>query len=424
MRRGCQDEGPDCPDTTDIERWMLVAPSKQQRMTLSTNHYNFGPIKPSYFCTYYLTFDAFKLLCNSPNSVLVASNDAVSRELSQTTPQRAMVHSRLETLPPELIAAIFPFHETRGFISLGLCSQTLWTQAITWAQSGYIRWNSAYSWAGTPMICAGSRLEVFPHSISEIFPRARPEVVPQGHAAGEGPRTCTQPRLWFDEATEKFEKSPIPYDDDYREEFWKQIRSSGIPIRFYEPMAASFPTFTIRPGTKWYLRNLTQKEYIRMEAIVTADGEVTISFLETHWLTLDILLLWLISWRGKFGNDTWSWEHLRLFQGITDEGLGDIMIDPTYGPLDHDFWLIWAGNWAGHSLDVVADEVLEGWVDQSDMIKLLSGKVLRTLYGLAMAEVGGAESEYWAKIFEQSGEVVDLQLYSSGSSGEDDQDAL
>ncbi|EEU34695.1 uncharacterized protein NECHADRAFT_94847 [Fusarium vanettenii 77-13-4] len=175
-------------------------------------------------------------------------------------------------------------------------------------------------------------------------------------------------------------------------------------------MAASFPTFTINLGTKWYLRNLTQKEYICMEAIVTADGEVTISFIETHWLTLDILLLWLISWRGKDGNDSWSWEQLRQFEGITDEGLGDIMIDPTYGPLDDDFWPIWAGNWAGHSLDVVADEVLEEWVDRSDMIRLLSGKVLRTLYGLAMAEVGGAESAYWANIFEQSGGVVDLQL--------------
>lgn len=161
-----------------------------------------------------------------------------------------------------------------------------------------------------------------------------------------------------------------------------------------------------------------------MEAIVAADGEVTVSFLETHWLTLDILLLWLISWRGRFGNKTWSWEHLRLFEGVTDEGLENIMIDPTYGPLDYTFWPIWAGNWAGHSLDVVADEVLEGWVDRSGMIRLLSGKVLRTLYGHAMVEVGGAESDYWAKIFEQSGGIVDLQLYSSGSSDEDDQDAL
>lgn len=55
------------------------------------------------------------------------------------------------------------------------------------------------------------------------------------------------------------------------------------------------------------------------------------------------------------------------------------------------------------------------------MVNLLSGKLLRTLYGLAMAEVGGEESEYWAPMFEQSGGVVDLQLreYSPGSSDAD-----
>ncbi|KAI8664884.1 hypothetical protein LRP88_14605 [Fusarium phalaenopsidis] len=362
------------------------------------------------------------MLCNSLSSVLVVSNEATSQELSQITPQQAMVHSRLEILPPELIAAIFAFLDASDFISLGLCSQTLWTQAITWAQSGYLRWRSAYSWAGTPMICAGSKLEVLPQSIYEMFPGTRPEVMPEDHEAGEGgPRTHNQPRLWFDEATEQFEKRPIPYDDHHREEFWKQIRSSGIPKKFHELMAASFPTFRVKPGTRWYLRNLTQKEYICMEAIVTADGEVTVSFLETHWLTLDILLLWLISWRGNGDTDTWSWEQLKQFEGVTDEGLGDIMIDPTYGPLDDDFWPIWAGNWAGHSLDVVDDEVLDGWVDRSNMVNLLLGKVLRTLYGLAMAEVGGEESEYWAQVFEQSGGVVDLQLmeYSPGSSDGD-----
>lgn len=419
MRRGCDDEPDGYPNSTRVERWMLVAPSKKQRMTLPTDHPDIRSLQPSYVCAHYLTFDAFKLLCNSLSSVLITSNEAASQELSRITPQQTMARSLLETLPPELFAALVTFLDTSDFIALSLCSQTLWTQAVAWAQSGYLRWRGAYSWAGTPMICVGSKLKVLPQSTRKIFSGNILEVMPEGAESDEEGwlRTSNPARLWYDEATTQFEMRPIPYDDDYREVFWKQINSSGIPQKFHELMAASFPIFGVEAGTRWYLRNLTQNEYICMEAIVTDDGECTVSFVGSRWLTLDILLLWLIRWRGKRDHDTWSWEQLEKFEGVTDEGLGDIMADPTYGPLDDDFWPIWAGNWAGHSLDVVADDVDEGWIDRTGTIDLVSGKILRTLYGLAMAEVGGEESDYWARMFEQSGGVVDLQLmeYSSDS---------
>ncbi|ENH64830.1 hypothetical protein FOC1_g10005597 [Fusarium oxysporum f. sp. cubense race 1] len=42
-------------------------------------------------------------------------------------------------------------------------------------------------------------------------------------------------------------------------------------------MKACLPTLNLEPGSNWFLRNLTDQEYIRMEAVVTPDDEATIS---------------------------------------------------------------------------------------------------------------------------------------------------
>ncbi|KAF4991446.1 hypothetical protein FDECE_14041 [Fusarium decemcellulare] len=414
---------PDVPDKRmDLswydDEWMLFAPSKEQRIRLSRRAGGCFALTPSFFCAAYLSFDAFKHLCNSLDSVEIKSGQDASQELSRIMPQPATSSGRLETLPPELTGTIFTFLDTSDFIALALCSQTLWTRAVAWVQSGYLRWRNAYSWAGTPIICAGSNVETLPQPLYDMFPSAVPEPIPEGVQSDEERRTGphNRPRVWFDEAAERYEKRPIPYDDAYREEFSERIGSAGIPEEFHKPMAASFPTFSVELGSKWYLRNRTLREYIRMEGIVTADGEVTVCFVGNHWLTLDILVTWLISWRGEPDSQVCSWERLKLFRGLTDSGIGDIMVDPTYGPLDDSFWPIWDGNWAGHSLDVVAEEVDEGWVDQSSTIDLISDGMMRTFYGLAMAEVGLEEEKYWEKIYKDSGAVADLG--TTGSVGD------
>ncbi|KAF4465983.1 epoxide hydrolase 2 [Fusarium albosuccineum] len=394
------------------DEWMLFAPNKQQRIRLSRGNSDYCALTPPYFCASYLSFDAFKHLCNSLDSAQIKSDQDASQELSRIMPQSATARGRLEALPAELTGTIFAFLDASDFIALAFCSQTLWNRAVAWVQSGYLRWRNAYSWAGTPIICAGSKVETLPQPLYDMFPSAVPKPIPEGVQSDEerrmGPHN--RPRVWFDEAAERYEKRPIPYDDAYREEFWERIGSAGIPEKFHKPMAASFPTFSVELGSKWYLRNRTLKEYIRMEGIVTADGEVTVSFVGNHWLTLDILLMWLISWRGRRNSQVCSWERLKLFRGLTDSGIGDIMIDPTYGPGDHSFWPIWNGNWAGHSLDVVAEEVDKGWVDQSSTIDLISDGMMRTFYGLAMAEVGIEEEKYWEKIYKDSGAVADLGI--------------
>ncbi|KAM0548766.1 hypothetical protein ACHAPJ_009762 [Fusarium lateritium] len=413
------------PDDADgsyvqqLERWALLAPKKKQQMKLpSLENDSLVDLKPSYFCTPYLSFDAFKVLCNSNEDVKINSDLESGHQSFQMMAKQALARTQLDGLPPELLSMVFTLLDPDDFISLGLCLQSLWAHAIIWAQSGFFRWSNAYSWAGTPMICVASELRELPQPIYSMFPESIPEGIPEEHDTSNihGWKSRFRPTQWHNDMIKECEKRPDPYDDLYREEFWKHIHSTGIPKRLHKPIAASLPSFSIESGSKWYLRNLTQKEYIRMEGIVTFDGEATVSVVGNHWLTLDILLLWLITWRGDRFLNTWSWEQLEEFVGVTDEGLGDIMIDPTYGPLDHEFWPIWAGPWAGHSFDVVTGCTTLGaeWVDRSSNIDLLSGKMLRTLHGLAMAEVGEAR-DYWAEIFERSGGVIDLQLREYGT---------
>ncbi|KAF4964240.1 hypothetical protein FSARC_7794 [Fusarium sarcochroum] len=419
MRRARDEDTYVPPTSTDgsytkqVERWTLLAPKKGQQMKLpSLENDSLWDLKPSYFCTLYLSFDAFKLLCNSIGSLKTNPGLEPGRDSTQRLSQQTPALTRLEKLPPELLSIVFALLDPDSFIALGLCSQSLWAHAITWAQNGYLQWRNAYSWAGTPMICVGSKLKVLPSSIYAMFPETIPDTTPESpdSRGQQEPRTENRPRIWHNEMIKRCVKRPDPYDDRYRDGFWKHIRSAGIPDKLHETMVTSFPTFSIEPESRWYLRNLTQKEYIRMEGTITTDEEVTVSLVGNHWLTLDILLVWLISWRGDGRQDTCSWEQLQEFVGVTDSGLGDIMIDPTYGPLDHIFWPIWAGPWAGHSFDVVTEYKMDvEWVDRTSMIELLCPKLLRTLYGLAMAEAGEAR-EYWGEIFEKSGGVVDLEV--------------
>ncbi|KAF5026359.1 hypothetical protein F66182_1567 [Fusarium sp. NRRL 66182] len=413
MRRRRDKDPVQLPNHYPVEFWTLLAPLKEQRMMLPSREKAYGEqLKPQFFCACYLSFDAFKLLCNSIDDVEIKTDETPSRELTKIMPPQGQAHARLERLPTEVLGTIFMFLDAQDFISLGLCSQCLWAKATLWTRAAYLRWRKAWSWAGSPMICLGSKVRFTPPCLHSLFPSTIPlQSFETPSSTEDTQRHWSIPTsIWYQDTTARYEKRPDPYDDLYREGFWNTIRSSKIPQEFHGFMAASLPTFSIRCGSKWYLRNLTQKEFIRMEAVITTDGEATVSFLGNEWLTLDILLVWLISWKGKAKNEPLSWEQLQEFEGLTDQSLGDIVIDPSYGPLSGIFWPIWVGTWAGHSLDVVTEEMGEGWIDRTSIIASLSVEWMSVLYGLAMAEVGGEEKMRWAEIFERTGRVPDLQL--------------
>ncbi|KAF4998607.1 hypothetical protein FGRMN_2933 [Fusarium graminum] len=396
------------------EWWTFLALEKQQRLRLPLANPRDTDGAPYWFCTEGLSFGAFKFLCNS-----VESLDLRPEQDPKTTWERHSVQTRLERLPHELLVIIFTLSEPRDCMALALGSQTLWQHAVTWAQNGYVRWRNEYSWANTPIICAGSKLDILPQSIYNICPESIPDELP-----GTDPWDTTEPRIqtrsktWYHEAMESYQRTPFPFDDAYVDAFSKHINFANIPEIHHGLMKGSLPTLIIEQGSKWWLRNLSKSEYICMEATTTRDGEMTVSVGGTNWLTLDMLLLWLISWRGEGSQEIWSWEELEDFVGFTDMNLEDTVMDPTYGPLDHKFWPIWAGNWAGDRLDVVAEcEIDANWVDRTSWVDTLANKMMRTFYGLALAEGNSETQRYWAEIFKKSGGVIWLHVsdHSSGA---------
>ncbi|KAI6758627.1 hypothetical protein HG530_010867 [Fusarium avenaceum] len=390
--------------------WTFLTPEKRQKMELSCPVDDGDVSGPGWFCTDRLSFNAFKLLCNSPEKVKIKADG----DFGLNSPPMPSVHvdvlAPLERLPAELWLTIVTLLQREELIALGLCSRTLWSQAVTYAQGGYSRWKDAYSWVNTPLICAGSKLHALPRSVYNIgAAEVKGEVPFWGVPVAEQHEGIY---YWYHKAIAPYQEIPCPHDGLYSKAFSEQIRSADIPENLHSSMEASLPTFNVEIGSKWYLCNLSQKEYICMEGVVARKGEATVCLKETHWLTLDILLLWLITWKGEEGTqDVWSWKELETFVGFSDENLEDTLMDPTYGPLDDKFWPMWTGAWAGHRLEVVTEKILdEGWVDRTSNIDSLANKMMRLFYGLSIAEGSQWNRKYWAKVFKESGGVIWLHI--------------
>ncbi|CVK97619.1 uncharacterized protein FMAN_11620 [Fusarium mangiferae] len=401
------DTGNNCA-TSREDCWMFFVPEKKQRMRMPVLDLD-GDMEPSDFCTYHLSFDAFKLLCNSMEEVKIGSDEGLLLLSAHSTLKPLQGQNRLEMLPAELLEAIFGFLEAEEFMALALCSQTLWFHAIGWIKGSYTRWKNEYSWVNTPIICTTRRLRILPKALQHILPESTPDDM-ERESKQIGYRykiATTRASIWFDKSVDNYDKVPFPYDCTYEEAFLKQLERTDIPESLYLIMKACFPSIRLEPGSSWLLRNLTDQEYIRMEAVVTSDGEPTISLPGCQWLTLDILLLWLISWRVDYTNNrnkAWSWEQLEAFEGFTDQDLSDVSLGPPYGPMCSDFWPIWAGPWAGHRLDVVAETGLDNdWKDRTENITRLAPKMLRVFYGRSL-EIQKENRDYWEEAFRKGGD--------------------
>ncbi|KAF4438560.1 hypothetical protein FACUT_4835 [Fusarium acutatum] len=412
MRRRLHGEEPwDAGNIWAISRkecWMFLAPEKKQRMRMPVIDLE-GYMNPSNFCTHHLSFDAFKFLCNSMEGVKIDSDEGTVLQAAQPTLQPLQGQTRLEMLPAELLGAIFELLEVEESMALALCSQTLWSHTISWVKGSYLRWKSQYSWVNTPIICTVGRLRVLSKALQRFLPEPTSEDM-ERESEQTGRRyeiATTRASIWFNESVDSYEKVPFPYDYSYEEAFLKQIEGAAIPESLHLNMKACLPCLGLEPGSSWLLRNLTEQEYIRMEAVVTSDGEATVSLPGRQWLTLDILLLWLISWKVDYQKNrkkAWSWEQLETFEGFTDQDLSDASQDPIYGPMCSDFWPIWVGPWAGHRLDVVTEKNLDNdWKDRTENITRLAPKMLRIFYGCSLA-TQKENRDYWGEAFRQGGD--------------------
>jgi hypothetical protein len=387
---------------------MFLAPEKKQRMRMPVADLK-GYMDPPSFCTHHWSFEAFKFLCNSMEGVEINSDEGTMPQSAKSTSQPLQGETRLEMLPDELLGAICELLKIEEFMALALCSQRLWSHAIKWIKGSYPRWKNKYSWVNTPIICTAAGLRVLPKALQHMLPEPTTKDTER-----ESERTgrryeieTTRASIWFKESVDSYEKVPFPYDCLYEEVFLKQFEAAYIPERLHSTMKASLPRLNLEPGGSWLLRNLTDQEYIRMEAVVTSDGEATISLPGRQWLTLDILLLWLISWKADYKKKrkkAWSWEQLETFIGLSDQELSDLSLDRSFGPMYYDFWPIWVGPWAGHRLDVVIETGLDNdWKDRTGNITRLAPKMLRMFYGRSLAAQGEGW-DYWEEAFRQGGD--------------------
>ncbi|CAG7557577.1 unnamed protein product [Fusarium equiseti] len=327
--------------------------------------------------------------------------NAISIELNalKVTPRG---QTRIEKLPAELLAAIFGLLNPEDFIAFSLCSRSIWAHAVKWAQNAYLRWKKTYSLAGTPIMYVGSHLKVLPEFVYDKYPELIPEETPQ--EIRDGGRMVTRTTAAFNKAVLEFDQTPLPYDDAYMQSLTKHIANADIPASLHASMIASFPTFGIEKGSKWLLCNLTNNEFIRMEAVSTT----TVSHVGHSWLTLDTLLYWLICWRGNGHQQLLDWENLEDFIGATNRARDGTWRGALYQSPYSACWPIWSGKWAGHSLEVVTDRDLdEGWVDRTSEFNRLAPKLLLTMYALALSERDVRPKRYWEGVFEQLGDVVD-----------------
>ncbi|KAH7183532.1 uncharacterized protein B0J16DRAFT_165016 [Fusarium flagelliforme] len=376
-----------------FEWWTLMAPKKRQHRPIP--RYHDKVFSPPHLCIWNTKFDAFKLLCNSPDAISIETNAPTVTPRGQTG---------IEQLPAELLAAIFRLLNPDDFIAFSLCSQALWMHAIQRAKNGYTEWKKTYSLAGTPIMYVGSHLKVLPEFVYDKYPDLIPEETPQ--EIRDARRMVTRTTAAFNKAVLEFDQTPLPYDDAYMQSFTKYIANADIPAGLHDSIKASFPTFGIEQGSKWLLRNLTKNEFIRMEAINTT----TLAHIQHSWLTLDTLLYWLICWRGNGHQQILDWENLEDFIGATNQARYGTWRGTLFQSPYSACWPIWSGNWAGHSLEVVADRNLdEGWIDRTSKFDQLAPKLLQTMYAFALTQGDFKPKRYWEEVFEQLGDVVDQE---------------
>jgi hypothetical protein len=292
-------------------------------------------------------------------------------------------------------------------VALGLCSQSLWVEAVSSIDHIHRSWANERSWAGTPIILTGTYLTRLPQAIYDACPESEPDAPEEPVAPVRGILDMPRPRRWNWDAISKYD-TPLVFDYGlHRREFLPQMPLSGIPGSIDEDLEYCLD----RPGLdgidQWYLRNFNTKEHVRMELVrdLTMSKEATVSLVGNRWLTLDILLVWLISWsvgthekpyatpQGK--PSKWVKEIFTNKLHLSDDGAEQCTM-----PFEN----ILIGKWAGHSFDVVdqiTEEMKVGWTDKTDEIEALSQHWFAAMYADANdfdEEVG--YRKYWDRFAE------------------------
>lgn len=353
-----------CPPGTDqterggFQRWNLLAPSLKQRQQLFSagGRSNSGMMKFMSSAKSAPLINAFYKLAR-PNSTPSGSADTISK------PSERPFHSciisdnislsHLEALPAEILAIVINTDSLSrdDVLRLGSSSQTLWSHVERHVREDCRK--TAAPWAGTPLIATGDWLRDLPQALYDILPeiqeddrRWRQEVrvhsmrifMPRGRCPA---RRWNSNATWGGSCYEDVERRSV------REEWL--VAGENLPGPLMSRLEKAVTVLCPRTGEKWFLRNISSSEFVRLEIEEVGESGVRALVEGSVSLSLDEALLLKILWTRPM--DTYEREDLKRH--------------------------FTRGEWAGHSFDVVPNggSMTQGWRDVTPAVISLAASV-------------------------------------------------
>ncbi|KAM0396918.1 hypothetical protein ACHAQC_004441 [Fusarium culmorum] len=394
-----------CEGIFGLEFWYISAPLRNERVELKCPGVDIGGLQgfgvdgSKGFCVRNMSFGAFNLLHRPPAGLL----DQALMKRNHLAPL-----SPIEKLPLELMSSIYLYLHPTDCIALGLCSQTLWIRAMAFIRHS----RRSSTWVDTPIfIASGKQLlalrEASHNNESELQdPQDGTQNVVHMLVEPHNPHlfnVLKQARN-RNQLRDYASLNSSGMNPPYFQELVRLSPTSGISKGFHRLMEAClFPEESGGQG-QWCLRDFTTNEYIRMEPVRdrSISEHPTISLTRNPWMTLDILLVWLITWEAGRNRSPENVPREILRDQITkimsNRGASVTVSDVTQ--IRSYFTDMSSGRCAGHSLDfvqLVHNKMENGWTDITGEIQDASQRWFVAIYYDAVRLGQTKYVEYWRR---------------------------
>jgi hypothetical protein len=303
------------------------------------------------------------------------------------------------------MSSIYLYLQPAEYIALGLCSHSLWSQAV----NGIHHVRCLFSWADTPIFLVGSG-QLF--ALRQAIYDTKAGLKRPGKEKQDIVRETMglQNSYMFDVLKEAWNQNLLrdhasltlsDVEPPYCQELFRLLPLSGIPESLHGLIELCLVSEKLDGEGQWYLRDFTTNEYIRMERVQdhTISKHTTVSLAGNPWMTLDILLVWLITWQG--GSDKISKE---VPGGNPRDQIKEVstnssnISEPEIAQIRSYFTDMYFGRWAGHSLDVVKlvqTKMESDWSDITGDIEDVSQRWFAGIYLEAHLLKEARHIEYW-----------------------------
>ena len=338
-----------CPPGVDQtertpQQWQILVPRLRHMQRIPSENYRSTSVPETMLFNKDQSLNLWSKLAKPTISTRGLSATARHRRDPSLGEETCLRSLRLELLSTELLGMVLSRPELNkvDIIAVGIASDLLATHVLLHIQKE-IR-AACGSWAGFELACIGTYVTEPPESFikDDLFKSSVPGT------AGSGRMAAGRKLNW---------DAIISYDDITQdtEALWKIAfakNADRMVSVFERKMLAFFKKdadamisnmWSSPPDTKWQLRNLTTRKFVRCVPRVSTNSRVEGFVDDSYTLRVDDVLLMHISWTR---------------QRPDPRGTG-----------------IFQGAWAGHCFDIVAREegdvsLLQGWTDVTgDVLK-------------------------------------------------------